>query len=84
MQRLASLQQGNPAIQALWTNHYIANVQITANETVGVEERAGYYDQVGAIRDMFQNHMLQLLMMAAIHLPNDQLYRKRCASRRRK
>ena len=43
----------------------------TANETVGVEERAGYYDHVGAVRDMFQNHMLQLLMMLAIHLPNN-------------
>ncbi|WP_276357941.1 glucose-6-phosphate dehydrogenase [Cohnella caldifontis] len=71
VQRLESLQQANPVIQALWTNRYIANVQITANESLGVEERAGYYDHVGAIRDMFQNHMLQLLMMAAIHLPND-------------
>jgi len=71
VQRLESLQQANPVIQALWTNRYIANVQITAAESVGVEERAGYYDHVGAVRDMFQNHMLQLLMMAAIHLPYD-------------
>lgn len=71
VQRLESLQQANPVIQALWTNRYIANVQITANESVGVEERAGYYDHVGAVRDMFQNHMLQLMMMAAIHLPHD-------------
>jgi glucose-6-phosphate 1-dehydrogenase len=69
VQKLEVLQQSNPVLQALWTNHYIANVQITANETVGVEERAGYYDHVGAVRDMFQNHMLQLLMMLAIHLP---------------
>ncbi len=71
VQRLETLQQANPVIQALWTNRYIANVQITANESVGVEERAGYYDHVGAVRDMFQNHMLQLMMMAAIHLPHD-------------
>lgn len=71
VQKLGALQQANPVIQALWTNRYIANVQITANETVGVEERAGYYDHIGAVRDMFQNHMLQLLMMAAIHLPHD-------------
>lgn len=71
VQKLEVLQQANPVLQALWTNRYIANVQITANETVGVEERAGYYDHVGAIRDMFQNHMLQLLMMLAIHLPNN-------------
>lgn len=48
----------------------IASIQITANETLGVEERAGYYDHAGAIRDMFQNHMLQLLMMLMIELPN--------------
>ncbi|MBP1960877.1 glucose-6-phosphate dehydrogenase [Paenibacillus aceris] len=48
----------------------IASVQITANEVLGVEERAGYYDHAGAIRDMFQNHMLQLLMMLTIELPN--------------
>ena len=50
-------------------NKHIANVQITASETVGVEERAGYYDKSGAIRDMFQNHMMQILMMTAMHLP---------------
>ncbi|RXZ83261.1 glucose-6-phosphate dehydrogenase [Paenibacillaceae bacterium] len=71
VQNLEALQQVNPVIRALWTNRYIANVQITANETVGVEERAGYYDHVGAVRDMFQNHMLQLLMMMAIHLPHN-------------
>ncbi|MBW7453264.1 glucose-6-phosphate dehydrogenase [Paenibacillus sepulcri] len=62
VQKLDVLEQSNPALQDIWTNQYIANVQITASETVGVEERAGYYDHVGAIRDMFQNHMLQLLM----------------------
>ncbi|MDD9268300.1 glucose-6-phosphate dehydrogenase [Paenibacillus sp. GCM10023248] len=53
-----------------WGTREIANVQITASETLGVEERAAYYDRSGAIRDMFQNHMLQLLMMLAIELPN--------------
>ncbi|OXM83926.1 glucose-6-phosphate dehydrogenase [Paenibacillus rigui] len=71
VQKLGALQQNNPVLDALWTNRYIANVQITANETVGVEERAGYYDRAGAVRDMFQNHMLQLLMMVAIHLPKN-------------
>ncbi|MNI16951.1 Glucose-6-phosphate 1-dehydrogenase [compost metagenome] len=71
VQKLEVLQQSNPVLQALWDNRYIANVQITANEIVGVEERAGYYDHVGAVRDMFQNHMLQLLMMLTIHLPNN-------------
>ncbi|MFP3126085.1 glucose-6-phosphate dehydrogenase [Ectobacillus funiculus] len=69
VQNLETLAFANPVLQALWNNQYIANVQITASETVGVEERARYYDGTGAIRDMVQNHMLQLLMMTAMHLP---------------
>ncbi|MBY9082442.1 glucose-6-phosphate dehydrogenase [Paenibacillus sp. HN-1] len=69
LQEFQALRQSNPMIKALWKNQLIANVQITAGETVGVEERAGYYDHVGALRDMFQNHMLQLMMMTAIQLP---------------
>ncbi|PQP80993.1 glucose-6-phosphate dehydrogenase [Paenibacillus sp. PCH8] len=72
VQNIETLTYANPVIQALWSNRYIANVQITASETVGVEERAAYYDQSGALRDMFQNHMLQVLMMIGLHLP------KRC------
>ncbi|ULL17222.1 glucose-6-phosphate dehydrogenase [Paenibacillus sp. H1-7] len=71
VQKLGILQQNNPVLNALWTSRYIANVQITASETVGVEERAAYYDHSGAVRDMFQNHMLQLLMMLATHLPKN-------------
>ncbi|WP_066070894.1 glucose-6-phosphate dehydrogenase [Neobacillus soli] len=69
IQNLGDLQFLNPVIQTLLNNQHIANVQITASETVGVEERAGYYDQSGAIRDMVQNHMLQILMMTAMHMP---------------
>ncbi|MEW9672544.1 glucose-6-phosphate dehydrogenase [Ammoniphilus sp. 3BR4] len=69
VQNLEALEFANPVLQSLWNNKYIANVQITASETVGVEERAGYYDKAGAIRDMVQNHMLQLLMMTAMSLP---------------
>lgn len=69
VQNLEALGFANPVLQALWNNQYIANVQITASETVGVEERAGYYDHTGAIRDMVQNHMLQMLMMTAMQLP---------------
>lgn len=71
VQNLEVLENANPVLHALWTNRYIANVQITAIETVGVEERAGYYDTSGALRDMFQNHMLQLLMMIAMQLPKE-------------
>jgi len=69
VQNIEALEFANPILQTLWNNEYIANVQITASETVGVEERARYYDTSGAIRDMVQNHMLQMLMMTAMHLP---------------
>lgn len=83
VQNLEVLGLVNPMIQALWNNQYIANVQITASETVGVEERADYYDQVGAIRDMFQNHLLQLLMMTAMHLP-EQINAKEIGNEKRR
>ncbi|MGX6443587.1 glucose-6-phosphate dehydrogenase [Neobacillus sp. K501] len=69
VQNLEALTFANPVLQSLWNKQHIANVQITASETVGVEDRAGYYEQAGAIRDMFQNHLLQVLMMTAMHLP---------------
>ncbi|MEK3744437.1 glucose-6-phosphate dehydrogenase [Brevibacillus sp. FSL K6-0770] len=69
VQNLEALEFANPVFAALWNNRHIANVQITASETVGVEERAGFYEQAGALRDMLQNHMLQMLMMVAMHIP---------------
>lgn len=69
VQTLEALTFANPVLQSLWNNRFIANVQITASEIVGVEERAGYYDNAGAIRDMVQNHLMQLVMMTAMHLP---------------
>ena len=53
----------------LWNQQYIEHVQITVSEDLGVEKRAGYYEQAGALRDMFQNHMLQLLAMVAMEPP---------------
>ena len=69
VQNLEAIEFANPVLQSIWNKDHIANVQITASETVGVEKRAGYYDQAGAIRDMVQNHMLQMLMMTAMNLP---------------
>ncbi|MBT2742639.1 glucose-6-phosphate dehydrogenase [Bacillus sp. ISL-77] len=69
VQNLEALVYANPILQTVWNKEHIANVQITASETVGVEKRAGYYDQAGAIRDMVQNHMLQILMMTAMDMP---------------
>ena len=71
VQNLESLKFANPILELLWDYKQIANVQITASETVGIEKRAGYYDQSGAIRDMAQNHLLQLVMMTAFHLPEN-------------
>jgi glucose-6-phosphate 1-dehydrogenase len=71
VQNLEALSFANPILQSLWNKEHIANVQITASETVGVEKRAGYYDQAGAIRDMVQNHMLQMLMMTAMDSPKE-------------
>src|SRR5699024_9119473 len=56
--------------EPLWNAAHIDHVQITVAETVGVEQRAGYYDHAGALRDMVQNHLLQLLCMVAMEPPS--------------
>lgn len=66
VQKLKDLKSNNPLLSKIWDSNSIANVQISALEIVGVEERAGYYDHTGALRDMFQNHMLQVLSLVAI------------------
>ncbi|OLP63093.1 Glucose-6-phosphate 1-dehydrogenase [Bacillus pumilus] len=68
VQNLETLISSNPVLQSIWRKDMISNVQITANETVGVELRASYYEKAGAIRDMVQNHMLQLVMMTAVQM----------------
>lgn len=68
VQNLETLISANPVLQSIWSNQLIANVQITASETVGVGGRAAYYEQAGAIRDMVQNHMLQLVLMSALRM----------------
>ena len=55
----------------MWNSTHIDHVQITVAETVGVEGRGGYYDGAGALRDMVQNHMLQLLALVAMEPPSD-------------
>ncbi|MFP3729052.1 glucose-6-phosphate dehydrogenase [Priestia filamentosa] len=69
VQNIATLRFKNPLVESLWSNKYISNIQITAAEIVGVEERASYFDKSGTIRDMIQNHMLQMLMLVAMEPP---------------
>ena len=57
------LRFANAIFEPLWNARYIDHVQITAAETLGVESRAGYYEGAGALRDMVQNHLLQLLCL---------------------
>ncbi|GGG21136.1 glucose-6-phosphate dehydrogenase [Paenibacillus abyssi] len=70
VQNIEVIRFANAFFEPLWNNKHIANVQITLSETVGVEERGGYYDKSGALRDMGQNHMLQMLTMIAMEPPS--------------
>ena len=70
VQNLLALRFANRMINSQWDNSCIDHVQITAAETVGIEGRWSYYDKVGQLRDMVQNHLLQLLCMVAMEPPN--------------
>ncbi|RXT13555.1 glucose-6-phosphate dehydrogenase [Ammoniphilus sp. CFH 90114] len=70
IQNIEVIRFANSFFEPLWNNNYIANVQITSSETVGVEERGGYYEKSGALRDMVQNHMLQMVTMIAMEPPS--------------
>jgi glucose-6-phosphate 1-dehydrogenase len=70
VQNIGVVRFANAFFEPLWNNKYIANIQITLSETVGVEERGGYYDHSGALRDMGQNHMLQMVTMMAMEPPS--------------
>ncbi|AKM11488.1 glucose-6-phosphate dehydrogenase [Croceicoccus naphthovorans] len=69
VQNLLALRFANILFEPLWNAAHIDHVQITVAETVGLESRAGYYDGSGALRDMVQNHMLQLLALVAMEPP---------------
>ncbi len=70
VQNILVFRLGNSIFEPLWNRRYLDHVQITAAETVGVEHRASYYDQSGALRDMIQNHLLQILCIIAMEPPS--------------
>jgi glucose-6-phosphate 1-dehydrogenase len=70
-QNIMVLRFANAIFEHLWNHRYIDHVQITASEVLGIENRAGYYEGAGALRDMVQNHLLQLLCLIAMEPPTD-------------
>lgn len=69
VQNIEVIRFANAIFEPLWNNRYISNIQITSSETLGVEDRGGYYETSGALRDMVQNHMLQMVSLIAMDPP---------------
>ncbi|AOE84078.1 glucose-6-phosphate dehydrogenase [Pseudomonas sp. TCU-HL1] len=71
VQNLIALRFANSLFETQWNQHHISHVEITVAEQVGIEGRWGYFDQAGQLRDMIQNHLLQLLCLIAMDPPSD-------------
>jgi glucose-6-phosphate 1-dehydrogenase len=71
VQNMLALRFANGIFEPIWNRQFIDHVQVTVAESIGIEARAGYYEQAGAIRDIFQNHLLQLLAITAMEPPID-------------
>jgi len=70
VQNILMFRFANAIFEPIWNRRFIDHVRITATETLGVEHRAGYYEQAGVLRDMFQNHMMQLLALTTMEPPS--------------
>jgi glucose-6-phosphate 1-dehydrogenase len=71
VQNMLALRFSNGIFEPIWNRQFIDHVQITVAESIGLEGRAGFYEQAGAIRDIFQNHLLQLVALTAMEPPID-------------
>lgn len=69
VQNIEVLRFSNAMFEPLWNNKYISNIQVTSSEVLGVEDRGGYYESSGALKDMVQNHMLQMVALLAMEPP---------------
>jgi glucose-6-phosphate 1-dehydrogenase len=69
VQNILAMRFANPIFEPIWNRRYVDHVTITVTETLGVEKRGGYYEHAGALRDMVQNHLLQLLCLVAMEPP---------------
>ncbi len=70
VQNIMAYRFGNGTVEAIWNHRYIDHVQITVAESLGVEDRASYYEEAGALRDMIANHLLAVLSVVAMEPPN--------------
>ena len=71
VRNILAIRFGNSLFEPLWNHHYIDNIQITSTETLGVEGRGAYYEQAGILKDMLQNHLMQMLALITMEPPVD-------------